>query len=420
MESPDGAPPPALPAHLTLDEAVRIFRERGFDLLLADAATAQARGDLTAARAFPNPLISAGGGHSFTYDPSRCAGCSASLVTAGVSDQGLLADLFVGKRRLRIDVAREALAAAERSRSDAERTLLALLKQQYTATVLARELRAFAEETAGTLAKTATLVAARQRAGDASEADLARAETAKLEAEQAVDAATQQLETARAQLAYLLAVRGTPPVFEVDDTLPPAVAPGAFGAANPDSLVELAEANRPDLAAADAQLRSADASLSLARRERIPDVALVAGYQRQGTGQVAIQPPTATLGVTLPLPVLYRNQGEIQRAEAQLSAQRVARDKVESQVGTDVRTAWTAFTTARSRLERSQGRLLARARQARDLVDYQYQKGAVSLFERLDAERTFVAVQVEYLQTMADFWTARYQLEAAVGSETPS
>ena len=146
----------------------------------------------------------------------------------------------------------------------------------------------------------------------------------------------------------------------------------------------------------------------------------MAGYQRQGTGQVAIQPPTATLGVTLPLPVLYRNQGEIQRAEAQLSAQRVARDKVESQVGTDVRTAWTAFTTARSRLERSQGRLLARARQARDLVDYQYQKGAVSLFERLDAERTFVAVQVEYLQTVADFWTARYQLEAAVGSETPS
>ena len=53
-------------------------------------------------------------------------------------------------------------------------------------------------------------------------------------------------------------------------------------------------------------------------------------------------------------------------------------------------------------------------------MDYQYQKGAVSLFERLDAERTFVAVQVEYLQTMADFWTARYQLEAAVGSETPS
>ena len=144
-ESPDGAPPLALPAHLTLDEAVRIFRARGFDLLLADAATAQARGDLTAARAFPNPLISAGGGHSFTYDPSRCAGCSASLVTAGVSDQGLLADLFVGKRRLRIDVAREALDAAERSRSDAERTLLALLKQQYTATVLARELRAFAE-----------------------------------------------------------------------------------------------------------------------------------------------------------------------------------------------------------------------------------------------------------------------------------
>ena len=58
-EEPPAPPPPDIPKHLTLDEAVDIFRARGFDLLLADAAAAGARGDLRAAQAFPNPLLAA-------------------------------------------------------------------------------------------------------------------------------------------------------------------------------------------------------------------------------------------------------------------------------------------------------------------------------------------------------------------------
>ena len=121
--------------------------------------------------------------------------------------------------------------------------------------------------------------------------------------------------------------------------------------------------------------------------------------------------------MSLPLPILYRNQGEIAKAEATLSAQRVQRDKLDAQVVNDVRTAWAAFTSAQARVARMEGPLLKRARQARDLVDYQYQKGAVSLFERLEAERTFVTVSTEYDQAEADFWTALYQLEQAVGTE---
>ena len=84
---------------------------------------------------------------------------------------------------------------------------------------------------------------------------------------------------------------------------------------------------------------------------------------------------------------------------------------------TDVRNAWAALQSAQARVARMEGPLLRRAREARDLVDYQYQKGAVSLFERLEAERTFVSVSTEYDQAEADYWTALYQLEQAVGTE---
>jgi outer membrane protein, heavy metal efflux system len=418
------SPPPdvavvTIPSPLHLEDAVTIFRARGFDLLLADAATESARGDLRSARAFPNPVVTASGGRSFTYDPDRCdrPGCSATAVSAGLSDQGLLADLLIGKRRLKIDVAQQALAAAERSRDDAERLLVTTVKQQYIQTVLARVLVGFARETAHSLGETFRLVNDRLRAGDASEADAARAETAKLEAEQAVDAAGQQLGAAQAQLAFLLAARHQVPAFDVDERLPSARTPPALAGATSDSLLALAEEHRPDLAAAAAQERGAEAALALARRQRLPDVALTGNYLQQGRGQDALQPPTATFGVLLPLPILDRNQGAIVKSEAQLRAQRLLREKVEAQIATDVRTAWTAFQSARARAERSQERLVETARKARDLVAYQYQKGAVSLFERLDAERVYVAVTAESFQTMADFWTSLYQLDASVGME---
>jgi cobalt-zinc-cadmium efflux system outer membrane protein len=417
-------PPPdaavvTIPSPLHLEDAVSIFRARGFDLLLADAATASVRGDLRSARAFPNPVVTANGGHTFTFDPDRCdqPGCSSTTVSAGLSDQGLLADLLVGKRRLKIDVFQQALAAAERSRDDAERLLVATVKHQYIQTVLARVLLDFARETAHSLGETFRLVNDRVRAGDASEADAARADTAKLEAEQAVDAAGEQLAAAQAQLAFLLAARGSVPAFEVDEHLPPARTPSALAGATSESLLALAEAHRPDLAAAAAQERSAEAALALARRQRFPDVALTGNYLQEGRGQDALQPPTATFGVSLPLPILDRNQGGIAKSESQLRAQRLLREKVQAQIAADVRTAWTAFASARARVERSQGKLLGQARRARDLVAYQYEKGAVSLFERLDAERVYVAVTAESFQTMADFWTSLYQLDASVGTE---
>jgi cobalt-zinc-cadmium efflux system outer membrane protein len=416
---PSSPGPSTLPAQLSLADALRVFRERGFDLLLADAAVASASGDLAIAKALPNPVVGGGGGRSFTYDPGKCdhSGCSRTPWNANLSDQGLLVDLLVGKRRLKVDVAKAALEAARLSRADAERTLTALVKQQYVQVVLARAALGFASEQAAAAAQTASLVALRFKAGDVSEADSARAETQKLEAERAVDAAQQALALAKASLAFLLGVREASPAFDVDPQLPPSTPPGSLAGATADSLLAQAREKRPDLAAARAQLASAEATVALAKRQRFPDVALVGGYQQEGHGQEAIQPPTATIGVSLPLPVFYRNGGEITKAEAALRTQTVQREKLDAQVASDVASAFAAYQSAAARVQRMESRGLDRARRARDLVEYQYKRGAASLLELLDAQRTFVATNAEYYQDMSDYWTAFYQLEEAVGVE---
>jgi outer membrane protein TolC len=64
---------------------------------------------------------------------------------------------------------------------------------------------------------------------------------------------------------------------------------------------------------------------------------------------------------------------------------------------------------------RMQGGLLERARRSRELVEYQYRAGAVSLLDLLDAERTLLSVELEYRQDLAQYRTSAAQLAAAVG-----
>ena len=406
---------PPLPAVLTLPEALRIFRERSLDLLLADAQVASARGDESAARALPNPALNGSVGRSFD-----CAGCSDLAWGVGFSDQAALSEVLSGKRGLRVDAARAALEAARLSRTDAERTLRLALQQamvdaalQRAQVDLARELLAFARQTE-------QLNQVRYRSGAISEAELARAQVASLEAEQTVDLAEQADRGARAQVAALLAVRGPLPDFRVDPELLEQAARLTPAPSDPRALLDAAAQARPDLRALEQQEARARAALDFARRQRIPEVTLSAGYAQQGTGSTAITPPTVTVGVSLPVPIFYQQQGEVQRAEADLRTQTVQRDKAAAQLAAEVVTAYGAFAASRKLVDRMRGGLLERAERARDLTRIQYEKGAARLFELLDAQRAFAQVRAEYLQDLHDLWVNLFKLEATVGRELRS
>src|SRR5208283_2442347 len=130
---------PSLPPHLAMADALRLFRERGFDLIVADATVDSVRGDAQMAGAIPNPAISGGVGRSFGFNSATCPGCSALAWDVGVSDQSALFDTLSGKRGLRSRTAELALAVARQGRADTQRTLESMLRQQYLQAVYARD-----------------------------------------------------------------------------------------------------------------------------------------------------------------------------------------------------------------------------------------------------------------------------------------
>ena len=91
----DLPPEPAIPATLTLGQAVALFRAHGLDLLIAEAAAEGAAGDALAAGAIQNPSVTGGYYHSFFQDD---AFESHNGWFVGLGDSNAIVDTLSGKR----------------------------------------------------------------------------------------------------------------------------------------------------------------------------------------------------------------------------------------------------------------------------------------------------------------------------------
>lgn len=412
-----------IPSTLTLPEALKIFRQRGLDLLIAETALQSARADKLQAGAVANPLLSGGLGSAINYDANQCTapGCSPFFWNVVLSDQGAIFDMLFRQRHYRLRVMEQALQAARLERADAQRQLESQLKQQYIQAAFAHQSVDFARDVYEAMRRMWELNQVRYRAGAISEVDVLKVETAKLEAEQQLERATQALRVANLGVAFLLGARGTVPDFDIDAQRLEYRLPDELSKAEVRSLLDEALQKRPDLQAIRWRTQQASTATRLAKRQRYPDIALAPQITGQGRGPQATNPMTAILNLSITVPSAYLYQGEIAQAKAQQQRRDVELKKLEAQVAAEVQTAHANFASSRRRVERMQSQLLERARRTRDLVELQYEKGAASLLEYIDAQRTFISNNVQYLTDLAGYWSAVFQLEQAIGRElTPS
>jgi cobalt-zinc-cadmium efflux system outer membrane protein len=432
-EVPD---PTRLPAQLSLSEALGVFRSRGLDLLISEAQVRGAEGAVRSAGASPNPAVSTSAANAITYVANEAsqqscrlngASCSPWAFGVGLSDSSALSDLISGKRGLRLTVARNALAAAKLSRVDAERTLSLQVKTTYLLVAQATVSRRFAREVAETNLGTLKRYQDRYTLGSINEGDLQRVEVQKLLADQAVDAAEQALRQARVALAFLLGVRGEVPDFEVDTHVLDYAVPAALGDTSEEALLRTALERRPDLGSAGYLKQQAKAQLDLVHRQRIPDVTLGLTYAWGGYGGFStngpVQGPMVGVGLSFPFPVFYNLEGEVRQAQAGYDVSTLQEAKLTAQVVSEVGAALAAFRSARRVIERLEGPrrdgggLLQSAKGALEATALQREKGAADLTAYLDALRTYIATRNDYFNQLTNYWTAVFQLEAAVAEE---
>jgi cobalt-zinc-cadmium efflux system outer membrane protein len=92
-------------------------------------------------------------------------------------------------------------------------------------------------------------------------------------------------------------------------------------------------------------------------------------------------------------------------------------DLVAAQQGvTDVVDAYENLRTNDQIIQLYRGGYVDQAKQSRDISEYAYRRGAASLLDYLDSERTYRANQLAYRQALANYMLAIEQLRQAVGT----
>jgi cobalt-zinc-cadmium efflux system outer membrane protein len=125
---------------------------------------------------------------------------------------------------------------------------------------------------------------------------------------------------------------------------------------------------------------------------------------------------TGSIFASFDLPIFNRNQGEIARTKYALTQAQEQEQGASDTVISDVANAYEAVKSNEEVVQLYTSGYLKQAQDSRDITEYAYKRGAASLLDFLDAERSYRSVQLAYRQALASYMTAVEQLKEAVGT----
>lgn len=195
----------------------------------------------------------------------------------------------------------------------------------------------------------------------------------------------------------------------------PAVTPDAAFQKDVDALIAEARNRRPDLRAAEAQLKAAEASVDLARAQGWPTVSLSAGPTWQEVGGVATN--GGNVGVTLNVPLFagFDTTYRVRTAAAQAESRAAQRDRIRSQVALDVWRAYQSLTTATQSLKTTAD-LVASAEQSERVALGRYKAGVGTVLELLTAQSALASARLQRIQAELDWQVFRATLAQTMGA----
>jgi cobalt-zinc-cadmium efflux system outer membrane protein len=402
-------------SRITLDEAIQMALQHNHNLLAARTTIPQAEAEETTANLRPNPSLFADWeylplGSPAHQNPNLYGGHSTGdyLHDNTEGDIGLSYLLERGKKRQhRLQAAKDITAQTRSLVTDNERGLTFSVASLFVTVQLAQSTIELAEKDLKSFQKTVELGELRFNKGAISEDDYLKIKLQLLQFETDY----QQAELAKIQaLSDLRQLLGYESVSADYDVAGPFDYQPLNG--NLEDFQLKALQNRPDLRAAQQGVTAARSQYELQRAIGKPDVTVQGNYSHVN----AIN--AATVYGSIPLPIFNRNQGEIARTRLAIIQAQEQEKATNGQALTDVRDAYDGLRVSDRIVQLYRSGYLEVAQKDRDIAEYAYQRGAVSLLDFLDAERNYRATQLAYRQALASYLLALEQLRQAVGTRT--
>ena len=407
---PAGADLEGPPDGLTFDQAIERLVRCNLELKARAFEIPQARADVLTAGLRANPIL---------YVDSQLIpyGAFSKARPGGQTQYDVNISHPIdlsGKRKARTNSAVAAEKVLEAQYQDAVRIEIDNLGNAFGEVVSASDAVRYLKAGVEGLAKVEEVSLRLKQRGLMGQDDVDRISIQRDSASIGLEDAEESLRHARRSLALLinlppseaatLRLRGT-----VRDTAPP---PPPL-----DELISLALASRSDLCAYRLGVRRAEADVKLAKAERLSDVYLLyQPYTFQDNSPMGLKSAHSwALGLSVPMPVYNRNQGNIQRAGINVAQSKTELAALERRVITEVEQAEREYAVTRSAVARIERDILPKAGRVRDDAVQLFSRGGSKVVEYLNAQREYNDVVREYRDLQVRHRRSMLGLNTAVG-----
>jgi cobalt-zinc-cadmium efflux system outer membrane protein len=386
-------------------EQVRLRFEQNNPTLLADSLNIdESKAQEITAYLRPNPTLGLLSDQITPFNLGPSHGALSYLLPSATVDYLHERD---HKRELRLESAKKGTSISTFNHADTERSLLFSLRSAFVSTLQAKAVLQLANDDLAYYDHLLKVSKDRFDAGDIAQIDLDRLELQRVQYESDVQTADVNLRTAKIQLLTLLNDRTPIEQFDVNG-------PYEFV----DQLAALEEFRnialdtRPDLKAAVESVDKArtDHKLAIANGSTDPTFSFDVGRN----------PPIDLyfgVGVSIPLRIFDRNQGEKLRTKLDIERNERLLDAAHAQVFSDVDSAYATLNSNLTLLRPYKSKYLEQAVRVRDTISFSYQHGGASLLDFLSAQSEYRAVELAYVNLVGSYLTAAAQLNMAVGRE---
>lgn len=386
---------------LTIGEAETIFLNKNLDLIAQKYSIDSAKATVITAKLYDNP--------DFSYSNAFYNASTHHFFDPEMSLQVSQLIRLAGKRNKSIDVAKSGIDIAQYQFYDLLRTLRFVLRNDfYNIYFLEQSSKLYQLEIAS-LQKIVPAFADEVKKGFMAPVDVLRIQSQLYNLQAEYNNLQTDIDNVQSELKVL--IRANPSVYFLPVAPVSDLDNQVVSQINYQSLIDSAIVNRPDLKALNANIVFSNYNLRLQKAYAKPDITIGANYDRLGS---YVQDYNG-IGISIPLPLFNRNQGNIQNAKIQTEVNKTLYESGLDKVKSEVTMSYITALRAEKLLLSFDPKFEEKMKDLIIQVTINFQKKNISMLEFLDYYNSYKQNVLQINQLRFNKMSALEQLNFSVG-----
>jgi outer membrane protein TolC len=325
---------------------------------------------------------------------------------------------FIGKLRLKGEIASKEANISEAQYDTVKRNLLANVKKAYYELYFVYKSIRINDETKDILKRFEEIAQTKYATGVATQQDVLKAQVEVSKIINDLIILEELKETVVARLNTLLS---RPPHISLG--VPEDFEPSKF-TLTLEKLYDMALEISPELKQFTYDIEKNDAAKRLAKKQYFPDFTVGVEYMDRHSLPSGATPAreirdewAGTIGITVPLFQKKRWDAGVRQAAEELEASQMAYKNMENTTFFGIKDSHFKILTAERLIDLYKNSIIPQSEQSLKAAEIGYQTGKVDFLDFLDSERVLLFFHIAYYRAVADFEQNFAELERVVGTE---